>query len=137
MINLAIARYIAKAYTKWKGLVYKWFATSQLQPGSDTIAVASISTSNSGEIRAETSISVQAGRMFLKHSPCAGAQWFPDSDGNAHEGDACEHFCHAHVVGLTAQVSSAAPPHFQNYAAAPPARIVTHSVAPPTPPPNL
>lgn len=41
------------------------------QSGTDTVAVASISTSSSGAIRAETSTSVHAGRMFAKNSRCA------------------------------------------------------------------
>lgn len=71
------------------------------------------------------------------HADDAGAQWFPNSDGDAHEGDACEHFCHAHVVGLTTQVILAIVAHVQYYLTAPPAHAVTHSVPPPTPPPNL
>ena len=72
-----------------------------------------------------------------EHVDNSGEQWFPDSDGDDHKGDACEHYCHAHVVGLTTQVMVANAPHFQYYVAAPPAHTVTHNVAPPTPPPNL
>jgi len=71
------------------------------------------------------------------HADDAGAQWFPDSDGDTHESDACEHFCHAHVVGPTTQIKLANVPQSRYFMAAPPAHAVTHGVAPPTPPPDL
>ena len=71
------------------------------------------------------------------HADDVENQWFPDSDGAEHEGDACEHFCHAHVVGLTAQVMVANLPQFRIYVPAFAAHTVTNSAAPPTPPPNL
>ena len=63
--------------------------------------------------------------------------WFPDSDGNDHKSEACEHFCHAHVVGLTSEVTVAGLPKFRAFVSAHPAHIVIYSPAPPTPPPNL
>jgi hypothetical protein len=71
------------------------------------------------------------------HVNDSGNQWFPDSDGDDHESDACEHFCHAHSVGLTGQLVLANVPRYRIYVPVPPARTLTHSIAPPTPPPNL
>ena len=71
------------------------------------------------------------------HVEDAGDQWFPDSDGSDHEGDSCEHFCHAHAVALTAQV--ALPSMLMSRSPVPvlPEHTVTRNTAPPTPPPNL
>lgn len=71
------------------------------------------------------------------HVDDAGNQWFPDLDGDEHEGDACEHFCHGHFVGLTGQMLLANLPQYRCYVSTPPARTLTHSVVPPTPPPIL
>ena len=71
------------------------------------------------------------------HADAVENQWFPDSDGDDHKGDACEHFCHAHVVGLTSQFVLANVPQFRYFVPALPTRTVTHSTAPPTPPPNI
>jgi hypothetical protein len=67
----------------------------------------------------------------------AGDQWYPDSDGAEHEGEACEHFCHVHVIALTPQISVPAISGFRTtlFAASVPA--VNRSAAPPTPPPNI
>ncbi len=70
------------------------------------------------------------------HADDAENQWFPDSDGDDHDGDACEHFCHAHFVGLTSQIMLANVPQFRNYTPQFSAYELTHSSAPPTPPPN-
>jgi hypothetical protein len=71
------------------------------------------------------------------HADSVGEQWFPDSDGDDHEGDACEHFCHGHVVGLVAHIELPRISTSRYFAPATPAHTVTHSTAPPTPPPNL
>lgn len=65
-----------------------------------------------------------------------GERWFPDSDSDDHDGDSCEHFCHAHVVGLTAQFRLAAVSKFADFLPTRSARATTRSTAPPTPPPN-
>ncbi len=70
------------------------------------------------------------------HADGPGNQWFPDSDDSDHEGAACEHFCHAHVVAVTAQVSLPNMPKFRQFVPAPSACSVTRATAPPTPPPN-
>ena len=70
------------------------------------------------------------------HSHDAGNQWFPDTDGDDHEGDASGHFCHAHVVGLTSQIMLANVPQFRNFAPEISTHKFTHNPAPPTPPPN-
>ena len=70
------------------------------------------------------------------HADEAGAEWFPDSDGSDHESEACEHFCHAHVVALTTQFSMPSLPRFQHLAPPIPAQVITRATAPPTPPPN-
>jgi len=71
------------------------------------------------------------------HADDSGDEWFPDSDGSDHEGDACEHFCHAHVVVLSSDIESTIEPQFQFFVTLPPARNVIRSAAPPTPPPNI
>ena len=70
------------------------------------------------------------------HADDSENQWFPDSDGSDHESEACEHFCHAHVVALTMQVSLPGLQKFQQYVPAPSPQSVTRATAPPTPPPN-
>lgn len=71
------------------------------------------------------------------HAEDAGDQWFPDSDGSDHEGESCEHFCHAHVVALTTRTSLPSMPMFQHDVPVLSAHSVSRSTAPPTPPPNL
>jgi hypothetical protein len=70
------------------------------------------------------------------HMDDAGAHWFPDSESGGHDGDACDHFCHAHVVGLTSQVALANPPQLPNFVPVLATRNLTHSPPPPTPPPD-
>lgn len=70
------------------------------------------------------------------HAEDGNSQWYPDSDGSDHQSDACEHFCHAHVVALTAEVATAGLTKFQSFVPVPVAYNATHSPAPPTPPPN-
>ena len=70
------------------------------------------------------------------HADESGDQWFPDSDGSDHEGDACEHFCHAHVVAVSSQISMPSMQNFQGFVLPPSVYSVTRAVAPPTPPPN-
>ena len=70
------------------------------------------------------------------HADEAGAEWFPDSDGSDHESEACEHFCHAHVVALIARFSTPSLPVFQHYSPLIPTLASTRATAPPTPPPN-
>jgi hypothetical protein len=71
------------------------------------------------------------------HADDAGNQWYPDSDGSDHESDACEHFCHAHVIAVTAQISLPSMQTFQQFGPTPSAFAVTRAIAPPTPPPNV
>ena len=66
-----------------------------------------------------------------------GSQWFPDSDTSDHEGEACEHFCHVHVIALTAQISVPALTWVSGSPFASSTQSVTRSTAPPTPPPNI
>ena len=66
-----------------------------------------------------------------------GAEWFPDSDGSDHEGEACEHFCHVHVVALTPQVSVPDLPRSRGLLNVPPVYTAHRATAPPTPPPNI
>lgn len=71
------------------------------------------------------------------HADDANNQWFPDSDGSGHEGESCEHFCHAHVVVLTTQIVLPGVPKLGHYMPALPAYAVSRSPEPPTPPPNI
>lgn len=66
-----------------------------------------------------------------------GNQWYPDTDGNDHDSDACEHFCHVHVVALTPQVSIPTLPKSRALLNMPPVFTVHRATAPPTPPPNI
>lgn len=70
------------------------------------------------------------------HADEAGEKWFPDSDGSNHEGDACDHFCHAHAVALTTQMMVQGAPVSRYFVPVLPAHTVSYSSAPPTPPPN-
>lgn len=69
------------------------------------------------------------------HADDAENQWFPDSDGNDHEGDACEHFCHGHAVALTPQITLPDVSMSRSFVPALPAHTITRGTAPPTPPP--
>jgi hypothetical protein len=71
------------------------------------------------------------------HVDDVGNQWFPDSDGSDHESDACEHFCHAHVVALIMQATLPDMQKFQLFVPASAPQSVTRATAPPTPPPNI
>lgn len=64
-------------------------------------------------------------------------QWFHDGDADDHDGEACEHFCHVHVVALTSQASIPELPMIGGSVLTPSIRAVTRSTAPPTPPPNI
>lgn len=70
------------------------------------------------------------------HADDSDGQWYPDSDGSDHDGEACEHFCHAHVVALTMQVSLPGMQKFRQFVPASSPQSVTRATAPPTPPPN-
>ena len=70
------------------------------------------------------------------HADDGGNQWFPDFDGDDHDSDACEHFCHTHAVGLSIQVASTNEAKLCFFVAAASAHTVTYGVEPPTPPPN-
>ena len=65
-----------------------------------------------------------------------GDQWFHDGDSDNHDGEACEHFCHVHLVALTSQTSIPELPKIGSSVHTPSIRSVTRSTAPPTPPPN-
>jgi len=67
----------------------------------------------------------------------SGDQWLPNSDGNGHDGDSCEHFCHAHIVALTTRVSLPNLPKFRQYAPSFLTPAISCGAAPPTPPPNI
>ena len=71
------------------------------------------------------------------HADEAGAEWFPDSDGSDHEGDACEHFCHAHAVALAGQITLLNVSMSRSFVPTLPAHTVDRSSTPPTPPPNI
>lgn len=71
------------------------------------------------------------------HADDADAEWFPDTDGSDHDGDACEHFCHAHGVALVGQITLPNVSMSQTLAPSLPEHAVNRSYAPPTPPPNL
>jgi len=64
-------------------------------------------------------------------------KWFPDTDGNDHVLDNCEHFCHGHTVGLVGQLVLAAIPEHEFYALTPPVEATSQYKAPPIPPPNI
>jgi hypothetical protein len=66
-----------------------------------------------------------------------GDQWYPDSDGNEHEGESCEHFCHVHVIALASQITVAELPRFRGPLIAASAYAITRNTEPPTPPPNI
>lgn len=66
-----------------------------------------------------------------------GNQWYPDSDGNEHDSDACQHFCHVHVVALTPQISTPAITGFKSRSIAPDSGAIGRAAEPPTPPPNI
>ncbi len=66
-----------------------------------------------------------------------GTEWFPDSDGSDHEGDACEHFCHTHVVALTPQVSLPVLPKSRSLLQVLPVNAAGRAPASPIPPPNI
>jgi len=70
------------------------------------------------------------------HSDDADSQWIHDSDGSDHEGDSCEHFCHAHVVALGMQFSLPNLPRHRQYVTVSSAHENARGTAPPTPPPN-
>ena len=63
-------------------------------------------------------------------------QWYPDSDGDEHDSDNCEHFCHVHVIGLVSHklVPQLSPSH--DYALTRSTENHERATAPPTPPPN-
>lgn len=71
------------------------------------------------------------------HADDSENQWYPDSDGGDHEGDACEHFCHAHVIALAAEISVPSLERLPGIVATPSGYVVFRATAPPTPPPNV
>lgn len=64
-------------------------------------------------------------------------QWFHDNDGDDHHGEACEHFCHVHVIALTSQTSIPELPRMGGSAPTSSIRSATRGIEPPTPPPNI
>ena len=68
-----------------------------------------------------------------------GDQWYHDSDndGDDHDGGACDHFCHVHVVALTSQVSVPDLPRSGALLNVPSIYSVHRVTPPPTPPPNI
>ena len=71
------------------------------------------------------------------HADDVGDQWFPDSDGEDHEGDACEHFCHAHGVVLSSDVKAIDIAPNQFFVVPHPTLSISRAAAPPIPPPNI
>ena len=70
------------------------------------------------------------------HADDSNGDWFPDSDGDDHGGDSCEHFCHLHSVGLVSQFALAQLQNFQSFEVVLAAQRIAYIAAPPTPPPN-
>lgn len=66
-----------------------------------------------------------------------GQQWYPDSDGDEHDHQECQHFCHLHVVAVPPQVAASALPGHGSSAPTDSAPIVSREIDPPTPPPNI
>ena len=71
------------------------------------------------------------------HADDADALWFPNTESDDHEGDSYEHFCHAHVVGLTSHISLPVMPKFRHNPPAFYTHARTRGDSPPTPPPNI
>lgn len=71
------------------------------------------------------------------HADDSGDEWFSDSDGSDHEGDACEHFCHAHGVVLSSDVKAIDIPQDQFFVVPHPTLSISRAAAPPIPPPNI
>ena len=62
--------------------------------------------------------------------------WFPDSDGDDHTADSCEHFCHLHALGLIVTYTAPDIDTFQFFQITRFEQGLERTVAPPTPPPN-
>jgi len=70
------------------------------------------------------------------HADDVGDDWYPDTDGDDHASDACEHFCHVHVVAVVTRHAAPKLSKYQVYSPPPAADYAVHITAPPTPPPN-
>jgi hypothetical protein len=70
------------------------------------------------------------------HADGGGDQWYPDVDGDEHECDTCEHFCHAHVVAMSVQVESVNEAKLHFFVPAASTHTVTYGVEPPSRPPD-
>ena len=71
------------------------------------------------------------------HAHAEGAdQWYPDSDGDEHDSDNCEHFCHVHVLGLISHLSAAQRVDSSRLVVPRSTMNRNRKTAPPTPPPN-
>lgn len=66
-----------------------------------------------------------------------GHEWFPDNDGNDHEAEACEHFCHVHVVALTPQVVIPLLTDSGGFHRTLSIQAKSQHTPPPIPPPNI
>jgi len=66
-----------------------------------------------------------------------GNQAFPDTDGDNVDVDFCNHYCHAHFVGLITSHTLPNVPQPVFFSPALRTRVSTHNTAPPTPPPNV
>jgi hypothetical protein len=64
-------------------------------------------------------------------------QWHPDSDGDEHDSEYCEHFCHAHAIALISHepAQQLSPSHHFEVMRSTENR--KRYTAPPTPPPNI
>jgi len=71
------------------------------------------------------------------HVDDVGDHWVPDSDSSEPDDESCAHFCHGHVVALTAQISLPGVPMTRQGAPASSVHCTTRAAAPPTPPPNI
>jgi len=59
------------------------------------------------------------------------------SDADVDDGDSCNHYCHAHFVGLLANQTLPNVPQPFLFSPVLRTQVSTYSSAPPTPPPNV
>jgi hypothetical protein len=63
-------------------------------------------------------------------------QWYPDSDGDEHDSDNCEHFCHVHAIGMISHRPVPQLSPSRHFVATRSTESYKRATAPPTPPPN-
>ncbi len=64
-------------------------------------------------------------------------QWYPDSDGDEHDSENCEHFCHAHAIALTSHELAPQPSASRYFEVTRSTESRKRYATPPTPPPNI